>query len=307
MGLVTGVLLLAILGGAAAFLIMRDDDKAADDGDKSSDDSSATADPSLEPADVSEQFASLGAEVADDMESCQTGTPSGDVTDEVRCQGDGVELVLRTYADAEAARAAQDDEVTYVVGSRFSNQRSGLLYAEAEERRAPTLFWNNYAEFQSAKLTADSKSAPLDDLVKLLKDSGSEVTWPTGVEDRVLRRFVNKWTDVDACVRVDTMYPNLLETSQCKLDNGDSIFASKAAGPRPFKEYRRATVASAREEGGLVTNWRWGRGPYVGQLADFHVDKTAVRYWDHTLGQAWMEYYGIDGDAEAVATWWETQ
>lgn len=298
------VLIAAVVG---AFVLLSGDDKddpRADD-PETSPASSETTGLSLEFDAIQSRYSPLGVSLLDSMEQCEQAPMESGQTERLVCTSPDAELELASYTSESATIAKQRSVVTYAPGSLFSNQQTGVVYAEGGEDGAATLYWDDRGRKRTAQLTAVSESVSLDQLQRLFEDAGSVLDFPTEVEDEGLSTFIAEFVSVEQCDRVPTSYPGMLETVECANSEGDKVYFSKAAGPRPFRDYRASAVAKGEEQGNSPEGWRFGEGRREGILVDTTSDGAAVRYWDQRTCLCYAEAFRLDGNADALERWWQ--
>jgi hypothetical protein len=284
-------------GTVAVFASQGDDDK---DGGRST----APTGLPLDLASVRERYSGLAYDVTDDVDECATSDAADGTVEVLDCRFDDGTLTLTTFETSEDLEAHRAANTGTAAGSRLSRTDEGAIYSggasNVSEVEIASLYWDSTEALQSGTYVAASDSLNVKQLEEQYDEIDGLVAYPTKPEDAGLIDLAGEFVKLKDCERTQTLEEGELEESLCFAPDEIYIYMGVFETDQDFKAYRRARLEQAGDP-----DRYWSLGDVrQGALATYVADGTAVRYWDRTECQCYLEASLPSGDQDALESWW---
>jgi hypothetical protein len=257
---------------------------------------------------VQERYAGLADDVTIGVDECEPSDADDRVTEMLTCSFTNGVLTLTTFETVEDLERHRSGNTDTDPGSRLSTTDAGTIYSleksAVSDVEASSLYWDSTDALQAGVYVAGSKHVELDELVGLYRDIAGSVPYPTKPEDAGLIALAQDFLDLDDCERIQVLDRGELEESLCFSTDDVYIYMGVFETIEDFEAFRRGREDRATGPRGTKVWFENGEDDPQGTLATYVADGTAVRYWDRTECQCYLEASLPSGDEDALESWW---
>jgi hypothetical protein len=259
---------------------------------------------------VSERYAALAPSLSNILFPCTETTTAIGETEHLRCDTEeGHSLDLVTYESADNLQRLRDYVIQLPPGTIYDLSEGRAYYSvnpSADSSRKPSIYWDDSAALQSARLRGDTPKA----LKTALTEIEAVVEAPTKPKNADLRTVISEnLPTLNRCKRIETVAIGQTEESLCR-DSGLFIYYSHFDTRAELLAYRNVVRGIADSNGGTVNGWQYEATPNKeeGKRIEW-VDSTsdteyAHLYWDVASCGCTGEIIAAGDNQDRLYNWW---